>query len=118
MELLIIIALTRTEAVLCISNNQVPIVTKFVHARTLKKKRRYLKVDYIFSRSLRIYGFSVCAMGKSYSKQEEKEVIITQNTAGSNEGQGIAEHSREQHTANYYFSGNRNQHTHFRVLQI
>lgn len=31
-------------------------------------------------------------MGKSYSKQEEKEVIITQNAAGDNRATGIAEH--------------------------
>lgn len=29
--------------------------------------------------------------GKCYSKQEEKEVIITQDAAGSNQGQEIAE---------------------------
>jgi hypothetical protein len=39
-------------------------------------------------------------MGKSYSKQEEKEVIITQNAAGSNEGQGIAEHAEHLHVNN------------------
>lgn len=39
-------------------------------------------------------------MGKSYSKQEEKEVIITQNAAGSNQGQGIAEQAEHMQVNN------------------
>lgn len=31
-------------------------------------------------------------MGKSYSKQEEKEVIITQTATGDNRATGVAEH--------------------------